>query len=275
MVNRLSTPKRVQIVRALVEGMGIRATSRMVGVAQNTVLKLLRDLGTACEAFSDQAIHGVEATAIQCDEIWAFCKAKEKNVPEEHKGEWGWGDVWTWTAIEAETKLMLSWLVGRRDGYHAVVFLRDVASRVKGRPQITTDGFNAYRWAVHSAFQGDVDYAVLQKLYGATEIEPGRYSPPVCTGCRSKVVSGDPDPEKINTSYVERSNLTMRMAMRRFTRLTNGHSKRVENLAHAVALHFTHYNFVRKHQTLGTTPAVAAGLQAKPMRIEDLIGLLG
>lgn len=273
-MNRLSKEKRARVIACLVEGMSIRATVRITGVAKNTVQKLLLELGEVCAAYADENIRGLRSESVQCDEIWAFCYAKEKNVPEERKGEWGYGDVWTWTAIDADSKLMVSWMVGRRDGEHAETFLEDVASRMDSRPQITTDGLQAYRYAVLSAFEGQVDYAVIQKIYGSSEVKPGRYSPPVCKGCKKKVVAGNPDPEKVSTSYVERSNLTMRMGMRRMTRLTNGFSKKVANLEAAVSLHFMHYNFVRVHQTLKQTPAQAAGLADRAWTLEDLVGLL-
>jgi IS1 family transposase len=273
-MNQLSTAERAQVVSALVEGASIRSVVRMTGVAKNTVAKLLRDLGAACAEYADAAIREVAAQQIQCDEIWSFCYAKAKNVPEDKRDTFGYGDVWTWTAIDAQTKLMVSWMVGRRDARHAEHFLRDVAKRVNGRPQITTDGLAAYRWAVFSAFDGDVDHAVVQKIYGPSSDTAGRYSPPVCKGCKREAQHGAPDMEHASTSYVERSNLTMRMAMRRFTRLTNGFSKKVENLEHAVSLHFMHYNFCRVHQTLKQTPAQAAGLADHRWTLEELVGLL-
>lgn len=275
-MNRLSTKKRALIVSALVEGNSIRATCRMTGASKNTVTRLLSDLGEVCAIFADHAIRGLECERVQCDEIWAFCYAKAKNVPEDKAGQFGYGDVWTWTAIDADTKLMVSWMVGRRDGAHADLFLRDVASRMESRPQISTDGFAAYRWAVHSAFKGEVDHGVVKKVYGASEVAPGRYSPPVCKGCKKEAQSGSPDPAHISTSYVERANLTMRMGMRRFTRLTNGFSKKVENLEAAVSLHFVHYNFCRSHRSLEgrQTPAMAAGLADHKWSIGELIGLL-
>lgn len=275
-MNRLSTKRRAQIVRALVEGVSIRATVRLTGASKNTVVRLLEDLGEVCAEYQDRALRGLRCASLQLDEIWAFCYAKAKNVPEDKRGQFGYGDVWTWTCIDAETKLMVSWLVGRRDGAHAEHFLRDVSERLdpESRTQITTDGLAVYRYAVSEAFRDRVDYAMLQKIYGPSSEPEGRYSPPVCKGCKKEVVRGNPDPEKVSTSYVERSNLTMRMSMRRMTRLTNGFSKKVENLEHAVALHFMHYNFVRKHQTLGTTPAVAAGVAAHVWTVEELVGLL-
>jgi IS1 family transposase len=273
-MNKLSTAERVRVLSALVEGNSIRATVRMTGVAKNTVVKLLADMGEACIAFADEKIRNVPAKDIQVDEIWSFCYAKAKNVPASMKGTFGVGDVWTWTAIDADTKLVLSWLVGDRNGATAVHFMRDVASRVEGRPQITSDGFHAYRWAVFSAFEGDVDHAVIQKIYGSTDMGQGRYSPPQCIGMKREHGCGQPDMERASTSYVERNNLTMRMGMRRMTRLTNGFSKKVENLGHAVSLHFVHYNFCRVHQTLKKTPAMAAGLADHRWSMEELVGLL-
>jgi IS1 family transposase len=273
-MNKLSTTERAAIVAALVEGNSIRATCRMTGTGKNTVVRLLRDLGTACAEYADKNVRGVRAEQIQVDEIWSFCYSKQKNVPAEHKGEFGYGDVWTWTAIDADSKLAISWMVGRRDGYHANHFLEDLATRVEGRPQINTDGLAAYRWAIQGAFKGAADHAVIEKIYGPT-YDTGRYSPPVCKGCKRVAVSGRPDLEEASTSYVERSNLTMRMGMRRFTRLTNGYSKKVENLEHAVSLHFMHYNFCRGHHTLrGKTPAMAAGLADHRWSLEELVSLL-
>jgi len=273
-MNRLSTKDRAQIVAALVEGMSIRAVCRLTGRSKNTVTKLLTDLGAACGEYHDKHVRGVEAKQIQADEIWAFCYAKEKNVPENRKGEFGYGDVWTWTALDADSKLMVSWLVGRRDAQHAHYFIEDVASRVEGRPQISTDGLQVYRWAIASSFKGQVDHGIVQKVYGNTEVKPGRYSPAVCKGCKKIAAKGKPDMEKVSTSFVERSNLTMRMGMRRMTRLTNGFSKKVANLEAAVSLHFMHYNFCRKHQTLKTSPAVKAGLAEHVWSVEELIGVL-
>jgi IS1 family transposase len=246
----------------------------MTGAAKNTVVKLLRDLGAACAEYADANIRGVHAKQIQADEIWSFCYAKQKNVPDAMKGEFGYGDVWTWTAIDADSKLMLSWMVGKRDALHADAFLTDLAARVEGRPQISTDGLALYRWSIGAAFKGEVDHAVVEKIYGASELSPGRYSPPICKGCKREVVRGNPDMEQASTSYVERQNLTMRMGMRRFTRLTNAFSKKVENLEHAVSLHFMHYNFCRVHQTLKKTPAQAAGLADHAWSLAELVGLL-
>jgi len=272
-MNQLNATERARIVGALVEGNSIRATCRMTGAAKNTVVKLLADLGGACAAWADANIRNLQSKQIQCDEIWSFCYAKAKNVPAEKRGEFGFGDVWTWTAIDSDSKLMISWMVGRRDGLHAINFLQDVGRRVVSRPQITTDGLNAYRWAVANGFGGEVDHAIVEKVYGPT-YDAGRYSPPVCKGCKKAVGSGSPDLSKASTSYVERQNLTMRMGMRRFTRLTNGFSKKGANHAHAVAIHFLHYNFARIHRTLRVTPAMAAGLSTHVWSLEEIVGLL-
>ena len=274
-MNKLSTPKRVQVVGCLVEGMSIRATVRITGVAKNTVTKLLADIGSACSEYQNEVMRDLQSTRVECDEIWAYCYSKQKNVPEEHKDTYGYGDVWTWTALDADTKLVPCWLVGERTYDDARVFISDLASRLANRVQLTTDGYHPYLYAVEDAFGDDVDYAMLRKLYGADpKADQTKYSPAKCIGIDKQVKIGNPDRTKISTSYVERQNLTMRMGMRRFTRLTNGFSKKVENLAHAVSLHFMHYNFCRVHKTLGTTPAVAAGVADHVWTIEEVVGLL-
>jgi IS1 family transposase len=283
-MNRLSTEKRAQVIGALVEGNSIRATVRMTGVAKNTITKLLVDLGEACSEYQDQTLRDLPCTNVQADEIWAYCYAKQKNVPEEHKGTFGYGDIWTWTALCADTKLVPSWLIGERTTDDAIVFMKDLESRLTNRIQLTTDGLLAYWTGVGLAFKQDVDYAQLQKIYSTEGGGSGRYSPAVCTGTKTRVLRGNPDPAKINTSYVERQNLTMRMGMRRFTRLTNGFSKKVENLAHAVALPYMHYNFARVHTSLtitnadGTktkrTPALAAGVADHVWTLREIAGLL-
>ena len=273
-MNRLSTEKRIQVIAALVEGSSIRATCRMTGVAKNTVVKLLVELGEACGRYQDKELRGLTCRRIQCDEIWSFCHAKEKNVPAEHKGEFGYGDVWTWTAIDADSKLILSWCIGGRDSYTAHAFMQDVARRLTQRVQLTTDGHKAYLDAVERAFGGDIDYAMLQKLYGADPEPEKRYSPAKCLGIDVHTVEGNPDPKHVSTSYVERQNLTMRMHMRRFTRLTNAFPKKVQNLGHAVALHFMYYNFCRRHLSLGMTPAMAAGLTDHEWSLEEVVALL-
>jgi IS1 family transposase len=260
-MNRLSTAERARIVSCLVEGNSLRATARMTGFARMTIEKLLRDLGTACTVYQNEHVRGLRSARIQCDEIWSFCYAKRKNVTtkiaEKHPDA---GDIWTWTAIDADSKLVLSWLVAGRDAGAAYAFMQDVASRLKHRVQLTTDGHKPYLSAVEDAFGGDVDFATLQKLYGTDAEDEKRYSPAKCIGVDCKIVQGDPDPSYISTSYVERQNLTMRMHMRRFTRLTNAFSKKVEMHAAAVALHFMHYNFGRIHQSLRVTPAMEAGV---------------
>ena len=275
-MNRLSTERRVAVVQALVEGVSINATCRMTGVAKNTVLKLLADLGTACAAYHDENVRDLSCLRIQADEVWSFCYAKAKNVPAEHEGEWGYGDVWTWTALCADSKFMVSWTVGDRSADTATYFMEDVESRLANRVQLTTDGHRAYLRAVESAFGAGIDYAVLHKLYGKASDGPEtRYSPARCIGVSEHRVMGRPDAKHINTSYVERQNLTMRMSMRRFTRLTNGFSKKIENLEHAIALYFMYYNFCRPHMSLkGLTPAQRLGIADGRWSIEKLVGLL-
>lgn len=272
-MNRLSPEDRIRVVAALVEGNSIRAISRMTGIARNTIDKLLVDLGCACMKFHDQCVRDLTTRRLQCDEIWAYVGAKAKNVSAEKK-EIGWGDVWTWVALDADTKLCVTYLVGGRGADWAMDFMQDCASRIRGRVQVTTDGHRAYLDAVEGAFGLDADYAQLQKIYGASEDTEKRYSPATCIGCDMKVVSGNPDPKHISTSYVERQNLTMRMSMRRFTRLTNGFSKKLDNHAYAVALHFMHYNFCRIHQTLRVTPAMEAKLSDHVWELRELVGLL-
>ena len=273
-MNRLSTERRAQVIASLVEGNSIRATVRMTGAAKNTVTKLLVDLGEACSDYQDRTLRDLPCATIQVDEIWAYCYAKQKNVPEEHKGTFGYGDVWTWTALCADTKLVPSWLVGERTIDDGWAFLEDLKGRLSGRVQLTSDGWNGYLSAVGLSFGRDIDYAMLMKHYGPDPAAERRYSPAVCTGATPKPIRGNPDPARISTSYVERQNLTMRMGMRRFTRLTNGFSKKVENLAHAVALHYMHYNFARVHQTLGTTPAMAAGVADHKWTTYEIAALL-
>jgi len=274
-MNRLSPEQRKQVIACLVEGNSIRATCRMTGVAKNTVTKLLKDMGTVCSIHMDRLMRDLPCERIQCDEIWAFVYAKQKNVPPEKRAEAG--DVWTHIAIDSDTKLVPSFLIGPRDVTTAVTFMNDLRKRLRHRVQLTTDGHFAYLNAVKDAFGDDVDYAMLVKRYG-NESDPRkperRYSPSVCLGADSVPVNGDPDPEHISTSHIERLNLTMRMSMRRYTRLTNAFSKKVENLAAAVSLHFMHYNFCRKHQTLGKTPAMAAGIADHVWTLDELVGLL-
>ena len=274
MVNVLSTEKRVQIVSALVEGVGIRPTARMCGVSKDTVMQLWVEMGEACARFQDEELRDLTCKRLQVDEIWSFVYAKAKNVPQERLGEFGVGDVWTFTAIDADTKLIPSFLVGSRDAGSATEFLQDVAGRLAGRVQLTTDGHKMYLSAVDDAFQGKVDFAQLVKIYGADSEGEKRYSPAVCIGCGRTAVVGQPDPAHVSTSYVERSNLTIRMSVRRFTRLTNAFSKKLRNHAAAFALFTAHYNFCRIHQTLRVTPAMAAGVSKRVWSIEDLVALL-
>jgi IS1 family transposase len=265
-MNKLPTEKKVQILHLLVEGNSINSTTRLTGVSKTTILKLLVDTGKACEVFHNETVKGVKAARVQADEIWSFVYAKEKNVPDgmEDKA----GDVWTWTALDADSKLIVSWYVGNRDAESAFPFMKDVASRLANKVQLTTDGLRAYLDAV----DGDIDYAQLVKLYGSLDggMNEKRYSPAEYTGQIKKAVTGNPRERFISTSYVERQNLTMRMHMRRFTRLTNAFSKKVENHCHAIALHFVYYNFCKVHKSLSVTPAMQAGLMKKPMTLEDI-----
>lgn len=273
-MNRLPLHKRAQIIGLLAEGSSLRATSRLADVSIHTVTKLLVDVGSACAAYQDETLRNLSCRRIQCDEIWAFVYAKQKNVTEsiaqQHADA---GDVWTWTAIDADSTLVPSWLVGSRDASTAYAFVSDLASRLRHRVQLTTDGHRPYLSAVEDAFGMDVDYAVLQKLYCADGDNEKRYSPAKCIGVDLKIVQGDPDPKYISTSYVERQNLTMRMHMRRFTRLTNAFSKKVENHAHAVALHFMHHNFAKIHKTLRVTPAIEAGVADHVWTFEEIARL--
>jgi IS1 family transposase len=275
MANVLSTAKRVQIVAALVEGTGIRATARMADVSKDTVMKLWREIGTACIRYMDGAFRDLPCKRLQVDEIWSFVYAKAKNVPAEMRGTFGVGDVWTFTAIDAETKLMPSFLVGSRDSGCATEFMQDLASRLSNRVQLTTDGHKMYLSAVEDAFGGGVDYAMLNKIYANQPTGPEtRYSPAECVGCEKKAIVGDPDPKHVSTSYVERANLTIRMSLRRFTRLTNAFSKKLENHTAALGLFHAHYNLCRIHKSLRVTPAMAAGVESRVWEIADLVALL-
>jgi len=272
-MNKLPLKKRAMIIQLLVEGNSLRSTSRIADVSINTVTKLLVDVGAACQTFHDETVKNVASKRVQCDEIWAFCYAKDKNVAAAKAAPDGAGDVWTWTGIDADSKLIVSWFVGNRDAESAHAFMYDVAARLKNRVQLTTDGFKPYLKAVDAAFDGEIDFAQLVKLYGQPEGAGNerRYSPVECVGSEKKVIEGRPEEEHISTSYVERQNLTMRMHMRRFTRLTNAFSKKVENHAHAVALHFVYYNFAKVHKSLRVTPAMEAKLALKPMTIEEIV----
>lgn len=273
-MNRLSTEKRAQVVGALIEGNSIRGTCRLTGVCKDAVLKLIRDMGWACLAHHNSTVRNVKAARVQCDEIWSFCYAKEKNVPLEKQGT-GAGSVWTWIAIDADTKLIISYLCGGRDAGWACDFMEDLASRVSTRIQITTDGHRAYAEAVEGAFGMEVDYAMLIKLYGAPSDRPDtRYSPAACIGIRTGILSGNPDKNHISTSYVERQNLNLRMGVRRFTRLTNAFSKKFENHCHMVAIYHAYYNFCRVHQTLRVTPAMDADLSNHVWSLAELVSLM-
>jgi IS1 family transposase len=281
-MNRLSGERRSRVVQALVEGNSIRATCRLTGTAKGTVLRLLAEIGEACYRLHDGTVRNIKTRKLQCDEIWSFCHAKARNVPTHLEGKPGVGDLWTWVALDADTKLAITYLVGQRDAGEATVFMRDLVSRLAGRVQLTTDGFPGYLKAVEEAFGWNgVDYAMLVKLYGpGLETDRG-YSPPVCNGALKTRIMGKPDRAAVSTSYVERQNLTMRMQMRRFTRLTNAFSKKAENHAHAVALHFVHYNFCRPHQTLTRrakgiyrTPAMQASLTDRLWTVADIVALL-
>jgi IS1 family transposase len=273
-MNKLNKEKRVQILSCLVEGNSLRATARMCDVAFNTVLKFVPEIGEACSEYQDKVFHDLKCKRIQCDEIWSFCYAKEKNVPEKHQGEFGYGDIWTWVALDADTKLVPSFCVGNRDAKTAKIFMDDLASRLANRVQLTTDGYKIYLNAVENAFGGDIDYAMLVKVYEPTPTNDQRkYSPVECIGAEKKRISGNPDKKYISTSFVERQNLTMRMSMRRFTRLTNGFSKKVENHIHHLSLYYMYYNFCRVHKTLRVTPAMEAGIADHVWSLEEIINL--
>jgi IS1 family transposase len=275
-MNRLSTAERAKVISVLVEGNSLRATSRITGVARMTIEKLLRDLGTACARHHDETVRGLKSKRVQCDEIWSFIGAKAKNASAEQKAQ-GWGDCWTWTAIDADSKLIISYALGPRLPRMAYDFMKDVASRLTQRVQLTTDGLKFYLNAVDYAFGIDIDYAMVEKHYAGgqhAQVAAVRYSPPKLTSSKRTIIMGDPDPRHVSTSHVERQNLTMRMHMRRFTRLTNGFSKKLEMHAHNVALHFAYYNFCKVHQTLRVTPAMEAHLSDHVWSIEELLALL-
>ncbi len=271
-MNKLPPKVRAQMLNMLCEGSSMRSVSRLADVSINTVAKLLIDAGKFCAAFHDDKVQGVKAKRIQCDEIWSFTYAKQKNVATAKRQDLAWGDTWTWTGIEAQSKLIVSWLVGGRDGDYAIAFMDDLRSRIENRVQLTTDGHKAYLQAVEGAFGGDVDYAVLHKVYGASpESAKGKYSPAECIGTQKHRIEGDPDLKHVSTSYVERSNLTMRMHNRRFTRLTNAFSKKFESHENMVAIWAVWYNWVRIHKTLRVTPAMEAGLTDRLWTFEEMI----
>jgi IS1 family transposase len=273
-MNRLAIEDRTSVIAALVEGNSINATCRMTGVAKHTVLKLLKDMGCACAAYHNEHVRNLRVRRIQADEIWAFVYGKDKNLTLEQV-QAGAGSVWTWTALDADTKLIVSYMLGDRGAATAQSFMRDVAGRIANRIQLTTDGHRVYAEAVEDAFGAEIDYAMLVKIYGASNENPeSRYSPATCIGCRTGVLAGNPDTAHISTSFVERQNLSMRMGMRRFTRLTNAFSNKLENHGHMVALYFMHYNYCRVHKTLRVTPAMEAGLTDHVWMIEELITLI-
>ena len=273
-MNHLKIDRQIQVISNLVEGTSINSTCRITGVAKHTVLKLLKDLGCAAAAYHNDHVRNLRVRRVQCDEIWAFVYRKDKNLSLEQVKA-GAGSVWTWTAIDADSKLITSYTLGDRGAETAAAFMKDVASRISNRIQLTTDGHRVYADAVEDAFGADLDYAMLVKIYGASNDNPeSRYSPATCIGCRTGILSGSPDPKHISTSFVERSNLSMRMGMRRFTRLTNGFSQKLENHSHAVALYFFHYNYCRIHKSLRVTPAMEAGLTDHAWTLEELIGLI-
>jgi IS1 family transposase len=273
-MNKSSPERRAQILGMMVEGVSIRAISRMTGASKNTIVKLLADAGNACAEYQDRTLRHLPCKRIQADEIWSFVYAKAKNVPEKLRGQFDIGDVWTWTTLCADTKLVPSFYVGPRDAYSAHHVMKDVASRLTNRVQLTTDGFHCYLNAVDAAFPHGIDYAMLVKMYATDPMEEKRYSPSICLSSERKIISGSPDPEHINTSDVERQNLSTRMGIRRFTRLTNAFSKKLENHIHALSIYFMHYNFVRIHQTIRCSPALEAGVTDRLWSLEDMVGIV-
>lgn len=277
-MNKLSTEEKVRVVSCLVEGNSLRSTVRMTGIHRTTIQKLLAELGKACSEYQDRTLRNLTCKRVQCDEVWSFVYAKEKNVPDEMKGH-GVGDVWTWLALCPDTKLVPCWYVGNRDAISAHHFMHDLAGRLAHRVQLTTDGLRTYLQATEDAFGGDIDYAMLVKIYG-TQVGPGaqtaevRYSPAQCMGARKAVICGQPDYAHVSTSHAERQNLTMRMSMRRFTRLTNAFSKKIENHEHAIALHYMYYNFARIHMTLRVTPAMEAGISDHVWSLQEIVALI-
>jgi hypothetical protein len=279
-MNKLSVEKKVWVVSALVEGNSVRSTCRITGAAKGTVLKLLVELGSACQKYQDKSLRHLSCKRIECDEIWSFCYAKERNVPEDKKGKLGYGDVWTFVAIDADSKLTLSWYVGWREPEDAYDFAKDIKERVSDRIQLSTDGHKMYYEAVNRAFyKEEIDYAMLVKMYGNTYDKNRRsIGYPKCMGAKPKRIRGNPDMTKVSTSYIERQNLTMRMNMRRFTRSTNGFSKKIDNLKYSLALHYMYYNFARVHSSLANpyprTPAMAAGISDHIWTIEEIVKLI-
>lgn len=279
-MNKLNIDRQAQIIKVLCEGNSIRSTARITGTAVNTVVKLLREVGAACLEYQDKVMRDLPCKKLQCDEIWSFVYSKDKNVPEDRKGQFGFGDVWTFTAIDADTKLVPCWLVGQRNADCAYEFILNLKNRLANRVQLTTDGHKMYLEAIEHAFGSEIDYAQLIKLYGQDFDErEKRYSPAQCIASEKHIVQGSPDIKEVSTSFVERQNLTMRMNMRRFTRLTNAFSKKLQNHEYALALYFMHYNFVRPHKTLANpyprTPAMAAGITNKIWTVEEIVKIIG
>lgn len=273
-MNKLSIERRAQILSCLCEGNSVRATCRKTDSSKDAVLKLVADAGVACLKYQREHLRDLPCKRVQCDEIWSFVYAKAKNVPAKFQGQFGYGDVWTWTAIDADTKLVPCWLVGTRGAEAATTFMKDLAGRLANRVQLTTDGHNVYLNAIDAAFDREIDYAMLVKRYGSAPEAEVRYSPAVCLGCDKTELRGRPDPKHISTSYVERQNLNMRMGMRRFTRLTNAFSKKLDNHRHAVSLFYMYYNFGRVHQTLRGTPAMATDVSDHVWSMEEIAGLV-
>ena len=272
-MNKLSLERRARILGCLCEGVSVRATCRLLDCSKDAVLKLIVDAGTACATYHDKHVRGIKSKRVQVDEIWSFVHAKAKNVPQEKRGQFGFGDVWTWTGIDADSKLMIAWYVGSRDADAGFRFMSDLSERLANRVQLTSDGYHVYLNAVDEVFARDIDYAMLVKTYGTAPEAEKRYSPPVCLGAERMVMRGRPDPDHISTSYVERSNLTLRMQNRRFTRLTNAFSKKLANHKHMLAISWMFYNFARIHQTLRVTPAMEAGISDHVWALEEIAAL--
>ena len=277
-MNKLSPERQAEVLKVLCEGNSIRSTARITGTAINSVVTILKKAGKVCLEYQDKCLRNLATQRIECDEIWSFCYAKQRNLPPEKQGRLGYGDIWTFVALDADTKLAVSWLVGLREPWYAYEFLKDVKKRVRSRIQLSTDGHHMYFQAAEDTFGTDIDFAMIIKYYNSTHDEQGRYSPPHCTHVKTKWVQGSPDMSKVSTSYVERQNLTMRMNMRRLTRLTNAFSKKLENHMAALALYFMHYNFVKTHKTLANpyprTPAMAAGISKDIWTFREIIALL-
>ncbi|MGA7675163.1 MAG: IS1 family transposase [Rhizomicrobium sp.] len=273
-MNKLPPEKRAQALQMMAEGISLRAMTRLTGISRTTLIKLLEDAGQAFSEYQDKTLVNLSCKRVQVDEAWAFCYAKQKNVPTAKAAPEGAGDIWTWVGIDADTKLVASWYVGGRDSEAAMMFMDDLAPRLASRVQLTSDGHKPYLEAVEGAFGGDIDYAMLVKIYGAAPEGQRRYSPAQCQGAVKHRVEGNPDPKYVSTSFVERQNLNIRMGNRRMTRLTNAFSKKAENHAHMMAIYFMHYNFVRIHQTLKVTPAMAAGVTSKLWEMSDMVKVL-